>query len=205
MQAAAPRADRPVDGAQLIARHVPADVGILDARPDVSSQVGAEAVEQFGARGRGGLRWRQRKYEDVGGVRHADSLQKPAARNDIDASHDRIPAPPVGGDDHRLALVRDRLDVLESHAVNGVENEIHCRVAGFGVFADGPHAQSGCLRLEAPQRAWLGLHVDLRNAALPPDRHQHADQWGCEGNELPVAADQGDGERGRGACEDGAR
>ena len=92
VQAAAPRADRPVDRAQLVAGHVSADVGVLDARPDVPGQVGAEPVEQFGAWDRGGLRWRQREHEDVGGVGHAGAHDKPAARQ----GHSRGPRSDTG-------------------------------------------------------------------------------------------------------------
>jgi hypothetical protein len=169
MQAAAPRADRPVDRAQLVAGHVSADIGVLDTRPDVSRQVGAEPVEQFGAWDRGGLWRRQREHEDVGSVDHTRAHDKPAAPKDSHAGHDRIPAPLVRGDGDRLPLAGSRLDRFEPHAVNGLEREIRRHVAGVGVFPDGPHVQPGFLGLEAPRRAGLCVHVNPRHRALPPD------------------------------------
>ena len=84
VQAAAARADRPVDGAQLVTRHVGADVGVLDARPDVPGQMRAEPVEQLGPRDRRRLRRRHRKDGHLGGVDDRPSRQQAAVRDDID-------------------------------------------------------------------------------------------------------------------------
>ena len=184
VQAAPPRADRPVDRAQLVAGHVPADIGVLDARADVSSEVGAEAVEQVGPRDRRGLRRRQRKHEDVGGVDHARALQQSAARNNSHAAPDRVPAPLVGGDGDGLASARRRLDALEPHAgdYRHVSRE---RSASSSVSAT-PHTLTRASS-DSKQRCvpGLGVHVEPSAPALPPDRTQHADQWRGERNELP--------------------
>ena len=51
VQAAAARADRPVDRAQLVAGDVGPNVGVLDAGTDVAGEVGAQPVEQVGLAG----------------------------------------------------------------------------------------------------------------------------------------------------------
>ncbi len=197
MQAAAPRAHRPVDRAQLVAGHVPADVGVLDARPDVPGQVGAEPVEQFGARDRGGLRRRQREHEDVGGVDHARAHDKPAARNDARRGPRSDTGPSVSAATATVCRCRDAGSTVSSRMPSTASSVRSA--ATSPVSAVRPTRQPGLLGLEAARRAGLGVHVNPRHRALPPDRHQDAEQWRRERDQLPVAADHRDGERDRGS------
>ncbi len=97
MQSAAAGAHRPVHRAQLVAGHVGADVGVLDARADVTGQVGAQPVEQLGRWDRRHLRRRQREHDHVGGVDGRRPVSSPpratASTRDPDAGTGPTVAP----------------------------------------------------------------------------------------------------------------
>src|SRR5262249_22343187 len=89
------RTHRPIHRAQLISRHVGAYVGVLDTGTDVPGEMGSQAIEQLDLRDRRRLRRSQRKDDHVGGVDGSRPPQQSAAGHHVDASPDRIAAPPL--------------------------------------------------------------------------------------------------------------
>ncbi len=184
VQRASPRADRPVDRAQLVTRHVGADVAVLDATADVPGEVRAEPVEQLDAGQRGRLRGRDREHEDVGGGHGRRAGEQSAAGRPAHPYLDGIAAPPLRRpSDHDPTGVVGR-DV-EHHAVGGRDGEFDRRPVGRSA----PHHQPHLFGFEAAQHVRLGVHVHLGRRTLPPDGRQNAEERRGERDQLPRRAE----------------
>ena len=163
MQAAAARAHRPVDRAQLVAGHVRADVGVLDARPDVPGQVGAEPVEQFGPRDRGGLRRGQREHEHVGGV-DGRRCPRAARRGATTSTRARIGyRPQRSAATATVCRRRDRRSTTSSRMPVDTGSRAR-RSTAAGVSAVGPHAHRASAR---PRSSAAGPARRARRPSAP--------------------------------------
>ena len=180
VQGAATCADRPVDRSKEVAGDVGTDVGVFDTGAMVAGEMGAQPVEQFGARNRGGLRWGHGEYADLGGIDGADPVQQSSAAGHPHGSADRVAAPSWGTrvDDpgrHRLEMDSCRAGARHRDG----------RVVVRGGGDDHAHR----LVFEAPVEWRLRLHRHRRRTTLPPDRTQHAEQGCREHHEVRTAGE----------------
>jgi hypothetical protein len=195
VQTAAAGADRPVDGAQLVARHVGPDTAVFDAPADVAGQVGSEAVEQFGSGQCGGLCCGDGEHEHLGD-RHVPgrgrSGEQAAPARHVHPHGHRIPAPPRRRR-HDLEPARRSAKHLE----RGARRHVDGQADGRPVVGVRPEFESNLLVLEAAHQARFGVHPDRRLRPLPAQGHQDTDHGGGEHHELPPRADQRHRERHR--------
>ena len=169
VQAAAAGAHRPVHRAELVARHVGANVGGLDARADVPGEVGTQAVEHLGPRigvGCGGVNGNT-KTSATSTV--AVPASSPPGADDVDA----------GPDGYRPQRCADSRNAFAPRRSRSRAPRSACPPTAYTVEFD--------LRRAGPQGSACGAHTCTRACSFSKQRCESGSRT-HRGSSVPGAA-----------------